>query len=427
MKIRRRHIISAILFMTFLSTFAVSDSYGQTIDINVQNAIERNEELLKEAEVLVRSTNSVKARASLETAKKLHEASKRSLTPDNVLSAARLAGQAREAIVRTIAIAKREAKLEENALKTIERASIRNERARALLDELGGPGDQPAKKLVEESRHQLGRAKNNVREHMFEVALHLANASIELSNRAIKMLRRNAVVPEKVVREIARTDRLLERADEQTGRQPSPILREAHEIQGRAKTNARQSRFRLALEQTQRARILTRQVLKHTADSKETGRDNVVNAIELTDRFLGEAYEIAREGELAAVIEKLDEASRIQQNAKDKLESGQYKSALRLTLQAREMAKKAMRTIDKPIAVDRVKQALEKTDQILARTRSALEDVNDNAAEALYARAASRQATAWDAFESGQLKRALANSKIARNLAKKALRQLGDD
>ena len=92
-----------------------------------------------------------------------------------------------------------------------------------------------------------------------------------------------------------------------------------------------------------------------------------------------------------------------------------------------EIVKKAMRAIDKPIDVDRVKQALEQTDQILARTRSALTDVEDTDAEALFRRAASRQATAWDAFESGQLKRALANSKIARNLAKKALRQLGDD
>jgi tetratricopeptide (TPR) repeat protein len=240
------------------------------------------------------------------------------------------------------------------------------------------------------------------------------------------MLRRDTVVPEKVIREIARTDRLLERADEQGGRRGTRILREAREIQDRAKNNARETKFRLAMEQTQRARMLARQVLKSSSEYRGIDEESAANAIELTDRILHEAYEIAREKKMTAATEKLDEALRIQQNAKDRLNDGRYESALRLTRQAREIIKKAMRAIDNPIDLHRVKEALEQTDQALVRVRSALTARDDDAAGALYKRAAARQASAWDAYESGQLRRALANTKIARNLAKKALRQLGD-
>lgn len=419
-----------VWFTLLIAVFSASGLRAQITDVtDLRQQIERNEELLSEAERLVRSTNSAKARTSLETAIALHKLSLNQVA-DRPRLAALTATKAREAILRTIAIAKREAKLEDNAQREIERAGGRLERAKNLLDERSGPGDQPAQKLVEESSQQLRRAGDSMREHMFEVALRLAGASIDLSNRAIQMLKRDAVLPEKVTRELARTDRLLDRADESedgsAGQQVSRELRDAHDLQDRARRSAVEGKHRFALEQTQRARSLVRRVLKNTSESPEAKEKDVGGAVSLTDRLLEQAFEVARELREERAIDGLREAERLQARAKRELEGEQYGSALASTHRAREVIKIVMRDVEKPVNPGQVRTALERTDESLAQARAAIQGKGDASAEALLQRAFSRQVSAWDAFESGEPKKALANTKIARNLAKKALRRFDD-
>ncbi len=76
------------------------------------------------------------------------------------------------------------------------------------------------------------------------------------------------------------------------------------------------------------------------------------------------------------------------------------------------------------ISDDSVRQALERTDQILSRLREALDRSAGEAATELYERAVARQNTARKALTSGELKKALANTKVARNLASTALQQI---
>jgi hypothetical protein len=75
---------------------------------------------------------------------------------------------------------------------------------------------------------------------------------------------------------------------------------------------------------------------------------------------------------------------------------------------------------------DSVKSALERTDDVLAGLRERLDDPADGTARELYERASARQRSAWESFAAGELRRALANTKVARNLASTALRRLND-
>ncbi len=100
------------------------------------------------------------------------------------------------------------------------------------------------------------------------------------------------------------------------------------------------------------------------------------------------------------------------------------------TEKAREVARNTMRAMDRPIDEETVRQALEKTNEVLSRVRSALETADESAARAareLFERANGRQASAWSAYNGGALREALANTRIARNLAGTALRQMGND
>jgi len=427
--ITKRRTINIVLLVLLTAAAVVSSARAQTSDQDkLLEYIRSNQELLQQAETLVRGTNSAKARASLDAARHLHLASVKEFESTRLAMSANLAKQARNAILKAIQLAKRETKLEERALKAIEYAGRRNEHARTLYDEVGAQNNVPAKKLIDESMNQLQRARGSVREHMFEVAIQSANASTDMSNRAVRLLKRDSVGPELVRREIARTDQLLDRIDDRASATDNTELRrfiaEAHDLQSRARANAQEGRYLLAFEQTKRARTLARRIINRAGGSAVATVDAVARALELTDGLLQRAYEIAREGGDERAVQQLDEAHRLQQLAHEAYAAGEIDRAHTLTQRARELARTAMRDLDRTIDEDSARRALERTDEIVARLRSALESGGGDPATQLHDRAASRQTAAWEAFESGDLKKALANTKVARNLASRALQQL---
>ncbi len=425
----KRHYINLIILMLAAIAVVVSSAHGQVPDrFNLADYIQRNEELLNEATVLVRGTNSSKARASLDAAQTLHEASKNNFVSNELASSAQLAKRARDAILKAIQLAKRETKLEENAHKAIERAAKRNEQARTLYDEGRTDKNIPAQKLIDESLNQLIRARGSIREHMFEVTIQSANASHDMSNRAIVLLKRDSVGPELVRRELTRTDRLLDRIDERASEynrtDVSHLIDEAHLLQNRARAHAAEGRHILAFEETKRAREIARRILNRAGVGIETTQDAVAGALETTDMLIDRAFELARENQDNRAISRLEEANRIQREAHDFFRDGQLDRAKTLTRRARDMAQKTARSLQTDISDDSVRQALERTDQILSRLREALDRSAGEAATELYERAVARQNTARKALTSGELKKALANTKVARNLASTALQQI---
>jgi hypothetical protein len=428
----KRRTINLILLILLAATVLVSRAFGQTDELDkLREYIQQNEELLLEAESLVRGTNSAKARASLEAARQLHEESLKQFESARPVISAQTARQARNAILKAIQLAKREAKLEERALNSIEQARRRNEMARTLFDEAGSNANDLAKKLIDESMNQLMRARESMHEHMFEIAIQSANASIGMSNRAIRMIKRDVVGPEIVRREIGRTDRLLDRVDERAhalnNAELSRVIAEAHELQNRARANAAESRYMLAVENTKRARALARQVISRTGGSPESMVEAVARALDLTDGLIEQAYEIVQENGDDRATSRLDEARRIQRTARQAYDSGQYARASTLTQRAREIARDTMRTIDRSIDGESARLALVRTDEVIARLKAALDSNGGTTASELHERAVVRQRAAWDAFNSNDLKKALANTKVARNLANRAIQQLENE
>lgn len=421
------------LLILLAATLAVSAARAQVTDDldKIREYIQQNQQLLAEAESLVRGTNSAKARASLDAARQLHLASIREIEALRPVLSAQTAKQARNAILKAIQLAKRETKLEEHALNAIEHAQRRNEQARAVYDEAGGTDDVPAKKLIDESTDRILRARGSMREHMFEVAIQSANASTDMSNRAIRLLRRDDIGPEVVRREIARTDLLLERIDERADRSVNEnigrMITESHDLQNRARAEAAEGRYLLAFENTKRARTIARRIINQAGGSPGATAEGVARAIELTAGLIDRAYEIARENGDDRAVQRLDEATRLQRDASAAYDAGQLERAYSLTQRAREITRETMRGGDRPIDSGSVRTALERTDQVLERLRSALDTSADETAAGMYDRAAARQTASWEAFNAGDLKKALTNTKVARNLADNALQQLANE
>ncbi len=419
----------------FAEVAAPTTANAQTANdvTRLRDYINRNAELLNFARELVNATNSVKARRSLEAAVKLHQQSV-SLLNTGVDSrelgrAYTVAKKAREVIHQTIAIAKREARLEENAIKAIERATERLERARQIRDETGTRDAAGVNRLLEEAHTQLKRSQDNLREHLFEIALRLAVSSDEFSTRAIRIIKNTSSNIDMVEHEITRTERLLDRLREQIGMggdsQVHRMAREAADLQDRAKASYRANKPGAALELTQQALRLAMRAAKIHAS--QASNESVQQAIRLTDALLREAHEMAKDRNVDRFDKQLERAERLQSDSKQHFDRGNYAQALRWTLRARSILKDSVDVLKKELSREDVEPALRGTDKLLKRLGEVVERARDDVAAEFLGRARSKQDKAWQSLRQGQLRAALANTRLARRLANQALEQLGYD
>ena len=428
MNIQRTYIVAFVA--CFLLVLGSAQAQGQTADdvANLREFIAQNAELLMKARELVRETSSAKARASLEVATRLHKESVLYLDR-NLARAAQLAKQAREAILQTIALAKREATLAERAHNAIERAVCRLEQGRQLLAENHDRESLSARKLLEEAQGLLKRARDNMREHLFEVALRLAVSSEQLSTRAIALLRSDFYDPESIAQALEKTDRVLERVSEQLNGDVAPaarrMFREARELQRKAKESLRSGNPRLALELTRRSRRMAMRVLQML--SGRPNLQNVEQAIQLTDMLLLEAKEIALARNADNLLNRIERAERTQREARLQFDQGRLERALNLTLRARKILTDAVGAVKQALHKPEVRKALTQTDELLSRLAAALEGSDNGPAGQLFERARVNQDKAWREFRNDRLRAALAHTKLARRLARRALRQLGND
>ena len=426
---RHHKLHRLILLASSLVAMLVPQASAQTDIANIQDQILRNEEMLVQARDLVRQTSSIRARALLDTAVKLHIQSKNYLSSQRPVLAAQAARRAREAILQSIALAKKDAKLEENAAKAIDRATNRLDRAQQLLSENRDLQSGSTRKMIEEATTQLQRARDNMREHHYEVAFRLARSSEELSQRAIATVRSDFTDPELVLRELQRTDELFERIEEQlypeSNNAARSLFEEAAGVQRNAQDNYHRGNFQLALEMTQTARRLAVRVTRMLGTG--TNRDNVEEAIRLTDMLLGQARDIVSERDAHELARRIEQATNLQTKAKDEFQRGHYENALNLTLRSRSILRDALGTIKKAMDPEEVRATMVQTDEVLARLREALADSDNSAATDIFVRASSQQEKAWDELNQGRLRAALAHTKLARRLARRAFRELNGD
>jgi hypothetical protein len=424
---------TSVLSLVFIAALAITAFFsvvasGQPADdyTRLRDAIQRNEELLREAKELVGRTNSVKARASLETALalqqeavKLYDAGPNS---GRLQLAASIAGKVREVAMQTIALAKKEARLEGDALRAIDRATERYEQAMQILSESGVSIDAVPVKLVDEARAQLSRAQDNMREHLYETAYRLAGSSEELSNQAIAMLKRDSSTPELAERELERTDRFLEDVSREVRSESaanSAALDEATNVQRRAKAQFEKREYGQSIDLTRLARRIA--VRASQLSDAEARPDAAQRALRLTDMLIVESRTMASQSRVKEIASAVERAEDLQQQARSRFERADYDAAMRLTSKARDVLRGAI--VDEYVRLDQndVRSALSTTDDELERAGAALAREGARRAMEIFDRALSQQAKAWEEFGHGRLKAALAYTRTARGLAQKAL------
>ncbi len=396
-------------------------AYAQSDHASLTDYIAQNENLLGEVRDIVSGTSSVKARLAFDAAQRLHESSKDQLSNDRPVLARAAARKARELILKALATAKSVAILDQGALSNIERARGRLEQARETYDSAGG-NNNAAVKLMDESQQQLQRAESSVREHLFEVAGQLAGGSFKLATQAIQLLREDGGGSDRLLRELERTDSVLERVRD-SGKLDNPRARQAFADataqQDRARQSLQQGQPRVALQLTRNARAIAGRIASSGGNNQ--GGDDAQHFLETTDEVLRKARDVVADSDNNAASSKLAEAVDLQNRAKSALASGNPKRAVRLSSQARDIASELLRRISLPVDEHSVGNALNTTDRVIAELEEQLgRDPSSDAAD-LLRRAKAQQQQARGAFNQSELRKALAKTRAARNLARRGL------
>jgi len=223
-------------------------------------------------------------------------------------------------------------------------------------------------------------------------------------------------------RELKITQSVIEKVrrlvDESENRRAEEALKRAIDVQGRAEREFRGNSMRSTVRLTLVAREYAKRAGKLAGELSEN-REFVFRQLERTREILRRAREHALEAGETRVRDLLRTAYERQDQAETAFREHRFRVALRMTQLARELAHKALEMVkgEQGASPERVRAALERTDELLGRISRELEGEGPP----LLREAVDLQNRAETHFDDGRFAMALKLTLSARDLAHKAV------
>ena len=222
----------------------------------IEQFIERNAELLERAQEVVTETESVPARRVLRQAFQLHQKSLALLAEDRPLGALAVARRARAAMWRAVGLARESLSYEERLRLRVDR--FRDQHAH-LLEVARESNDRQALEFIHRAESQARRAREQLLQGDAKRAYKMFEQAEQLLHRAARLLA-NGAGPDRLDRELDRTEALIDQTHEMLGDDADPaalnLLAEADEALDRAREFRDQGQPGRALQMTGLARKL---------------------------------------------------------------------------------------------------------------------------------------------------------------------------
>jgi len=240
-----------------------------------------------------------------------------------------------------------------------------------------------------------------------------------------------AQIKEKVRAELEKTDVVIQRAKEAVFEsrniKAEELLKMAIALQGKARDAFFMIKYKMAVELTLMARKKAYEAIGFTKRDEEN-ENLVLKAIERTDQIITKAKESIVGLEHKRASSLLEAAINNQQKAKEFFKEHKLKVALKLTLKAREMAKKVLDLTTKGRRLNRLAQKeLKITDRMIQKASLILQESESKGPDRLLEKAKSLQEKAREMFRQKKFTRATRSSRKARELVEKALRLVEEE
>jgi hypothetical protein len=284
---------------------------------------------------------------------------------------------------------------------------------------------QRAQELVDQATTVQLEAWDRFRAGRAVLAGQLTLQARALAVRSITLAREDSSLRNRAAREGEKAERAWQAAREQLSDRPSTqairLLDEARSQMERGRLQFQEQHYEAALRLAVSAQSLIRQALG-SGTGGSSGALSIARELERTDRLIDRVSEPVRESANAEAIRLLARAVEVQASARADERAGRPRVALAGTKEARVLAGRAHALVRGPIDTGSVEKTLAETDRILAQARDVIRDAGDERAFKLLEKAMEHQARALEHFREKEPRRALAETRVARSLAKRAVR-----
>jgi hypothetical protein len=243
-----------------------------------------------------------------------------------------------------------------------------------------------------------------------------------LAARAVSLAREDFSLEQRAERELEKAAAELERARDSLEGPPSEhaqrLLEEAREQIGRARAQIQEGHFEVAIRLAVSAQWLTRQALR---DGAAVDGEIVPRELERTDQLIERVRGVLEESGDETALRLLQQARDLQRSARDAYAGARPVVALAATRQARDLANRALDLVQGGVDAGSVSEALAETESYLQRASEIVAEAADERAAELLERAREYQRRAATAAGEEQMRAALAETRVARSLAKRAV------
>ena len=298
-------------------------------------------------------------------------------------------------------------------------------RAKRLVIDEGCPSKR-AQELLTQARDLQQQAWGAHWRGNHSMAMKGTRAAREMAQEAIKIAERWQFV----VKQIRRTRELLDLATEMVAASQSPraaaLLETALRQFERGNEALREGQIEQAFYLLKNANKLARDVISMLQEEEVEG-ERVRRTLDRTDRLIDVAGPLIEQSQDEKAQMLFDRGVQAQIRAREFFDEGRYKVAYQLTLKARELVARALGMVEGPISPESVRKAIAATAELMGRARPVIMESQNQGAMDLFLAAESHQEKARILLEAERYKLALAQTKIARRLAGKALEMVGGD
>ncbi|MFN8178193.1 MAG: hypothetical protein U0167_09700 [bacterium] len=305
----------------------------------------------------------------------------------------------------------------------LERTDEGLERAAAVVKE----GDSArARDVLDRATAVQTDAWGNFHGARLVVATRLTLEARAMAARAVSLAREDSSVRERAQREMDRAAQMISRARDESGEHPSaqapPLLDDAGSLLDRAHATFGEQHFVAALRLALASQRLAAQA---TSLGGPGGVRGPARDLERTDHLLERVQTLVAESDNADAARLFEQARTAQDAAWEAFRAGKPREAHVRTRAARDLGNRVRLMLggeDLATAPD----VLRETQVVIDRAAEVIAKAGDDRAQAVLDRASDHQTRAQASLSAGDVRRALAQTRVARQLAKRALELVGE-
>jgi hypothetical protein len=297
-------------------------------------------------------------------------------------------------------------------------------RAREVVEEGRSPR---ARELLERAVAVQDLAWGHLRGGRPLVAGTVTREARLLAARAASLAREDFSLEQRAERELEKAVNALEGARDSMEDAPDEhaqrLLEEARAQIERARAQIQEGHFEVAVRLAVSAQWLIASSLR-SGDGR--GAESVVRELERTDQLIERVSGLVEESGDEPAARLLEQALQLQRSAREAHSAARPVVAMAATGQARDLANRALDLVQGAVDVDSVDAALGETESYLQRAAEFVSGAGDERAAELLEKARDHQRRARSAAGEEQLRAALAETRVARSLAKRAMQLVED-